>query len=149
MEILPRILDHGRLILLFNLSITDWMGFEYHNVGSSSGSSSKSDSKSESGESGSEEGSGEESSENTQLQLPTMQMRGFVQEIAMRSGQTLILTGFEQTQEDTSTTGVGKAKVGILGGTADNSTDRDTLVILVTPEVLQSPLAPEALMRDY
>ena len=133
MEILPRILDHGRLILLFNLSITDWMGFEYHNVGGA----------------GSGSGDSDDESETTQLQLPTMQMRGFVQEIAMRSGQTLILTGFEQTQEEISTSGVGKAKMGLLGGTANDTAERDTLVILVTPEVLQSPLAPEALMRDY
>ena len=107
------------------------MGFEYHNVGGGSG------------------GDSDDESETTQLQLPTMQMRGFVQEIAMRSGQTLILTGFEQTQEDISTSGVGKAKMGLLGGTANDTAERDTLVILVTPEVLQSPLAPEALMRDY
>lgn len=136
MEILPRILDHGRLIVLFNLSITDFLGFEkVGTAGEDSGSGEGGDADSE--------------SEVTNLQLPTMQMRGFVQEIAMRSGQTLVLTGFEDLLETTSTSGIGKPKMGLLGGTAYDSTERRVLVITMTPEVLQSPLAPEALMRDY
>lgn len=130
MEILPRILDHGRLIVLFNLSITDFLGFE--KVGTEDQGSSE-----------------KEESEVTKLQLPTMQMRGFVQEIAMRSGQTLVLTGFEDLQEQTTTSGIGKPKMGLLGGTAYDNSNRRVLVITMTPEVLESPLSPEALMRDY
>lgn len=128
MEVLPRILDHGRLIVLFNLSITDFLGFE--KVGTS-------------------DDGGESESEVTKLQLPTMQMRGFVQEIAMRSGQTLVLTGFENLQEQTNTSGIGKPQMGLLGGTAYDTSERRVLVITMTPEVLESPLSPEALMRDY
>jgi len=131
MEILPRILDHGRLIVLFNLSITDFLGFERVGTSNESGEETEGD------------------SEVTNLQLPTMQMRGFVQEIAMRSGQTLVLTGFEDLQEQTSTSGIGKAKMGLLGGTAYDTSSRRVLVITMTPEVLESPLSPEALMRDY
>ena len=141
MEILPRILDHGRLIVLFNLSITDFLGFE--KVGTSDGGNG-----SDSG-SGSGSSSNDSESEVTNLQLPTMQMRGFVQEIAMRSGQTLVLTGFEDLQESTITSGIGKPKMGLLGGTAYDTSDRRVLVITMTPEVLESPLSPEALMRDY
>ncbi len=141
MEILPRILDHGRLIVLFNLSITDFLGFE--KVGTADG-----DNSSGSG-SGSGSSSNDSESEVTNLQLPTMQMRGFVQEIAMRSGQTLVLTGFEDLQESTITSGIGKPKMGLLGGTAYDTSDRRVLVITMTPEVLESPLSPEALMRDY
>jgi len=131
MEILPRILDQGRLIVLFNLSITDFLGFEKVGTEDSSG------------------GESEGESEVTKLQLPTMQMRGFVQEIAMRSGQTLVLTGFEDLQEGTDKAGIGKPQMGILGGTAYDSSTRRVLVITMTPEVLESPLSPEALMRDY
>ena len=145
MEILPRILDHGRLIVLFNLSITDLVDLEKYSV--SSGSSSSSSSSSDSGEDSGDSNDGE--SETVDLQLPTMKMRGFVQEIAMRSGQTLVLTGFEDLSESTTTSGIGKAKMGLLGGSAENETTRNILVILMTPEVLQSPLSPEALMRDY
>ena len=124
MEILPRILDHGRLILLFNLSISDLVNMESVSIG------------------GSED-------EKGTLQLPTMEMRGFVQEIAMRSGQTLVLTGFEKLTEKTKTSGIGKAKMGLLGGSAVDDSDRNVMVVLLTPEILQSPLSQEALMRNY
>ena len=66
----------------------------------------------------------------------------------MRSGQTLVLTGFEREKEDALSAGIGKAKMGLLGGNAYNKSDREVLVVTITPEVLQSPLSPEALMRD-
>lgn len=151
MEILPRILDQGRLIVLFNLSITDLVDMETQNIVSSSAGSSNS----ENTETGTETGTGtnsgsssEAETETTKLQLPTMKMRGFVQEIAMRSGQTLVLSGFEDLSESTNTSGIGRAKMGLLGGSAIDATSRTVLVITMTPEVLQSPLSPEALMRN-
>ena len=87
--------------------------------------------------------------ETTIVQLPKMQMRGFMQEIAMRSGSTLVLTGFEKVQDMTNTAGIGKPKMSLLGGQAYNSNTRDVLVILLTPEVLESPMAPETRMRDF
>ena len=122
MEVLPRILDQGRLIVLFNLSLTNLVAMDTKTVSTGDGL--------------------------TELQMPHMRVRGFVQEIAMRSGQTLILTGFEELQEETNSNGVGRAQPGILGGLAQNASERKILVILLTPEVLQSPLSPEALMRD-
>lgn len=143
MEILPRILDHGRLIVLFNLSITDLVELKNFSVNSESSSENSSENEGESGE------GDEPEKTSTTLQMPTMKMRGFVQEIAMRSGQTLVLTGFEDLSEGTRTAGIGKAKMGLLGGQAYNTSERNVLVILMTPEVLQSPLSSEALMRDY
>ena len=78
-----------------------------------------------------------------------MQMRGFMQEIAMRSGSTLVLTGFEKTTDTTTTSGIGKPKMSLLGGQAYNNNVRDVLVILLTPEVLESPMSPENRMRDF
>ena len=137
MEVLPRILDHGRLILLFNLSYTDLVSMESATGGDAEGGQVNPDSDSET------------ESEAKTIKLPTMQMRGFVQEIAMRSGQTLVLTGFEQEKEQAISQGIGKAQMGLLGGNAYNTSDREVLVITITPEVLESPLSPEALMRNY
>ena len=142
MEILPRILDHGRLIVLFNLSITDLVELRDFTVNSG-------DSKTNSESSEENEDGDDPETSSTTLQMPTMKMRGFVQEIAMRSGQTLVLTGFEDLNEGTRSAGIGKAKMGLLGGQAYNTSERNILVILMTPEVLQSPLSAEALMRDY
>ena len=131
MEILPRILDHGRLIILFTMTLSDLIALETFSSGTSGSS--------ESGDTG----------ESTTVQLPKMQMRGFMQEIAMKSGSTLVLTGFEQVMNTTSTSGVGEAKMNLLGGKAQDQHRRDVMVILLTPEVLESPMSPESRMREF
>lgn len=144
MEILPRILDHGRLIVLFSLTISDLISLEQF----SSNSGSQNGSGEDEGEDGEEnEYTGDR--DTTIVQLPKMQMRGFMQEIAMRSGSTLVLTGFEKVQDMTKSSGIGKPKLSLLGGQAYNSNARDVLVILLTPEVLESPMSPETRMRDF
>lgn len=142
MELLPRILDHGRLILMFSLNLTDLISLDTF----SSNNSDSNDNSDESDESDTEDTGDNES---TTVQLPKMQMRGFIQEIAMRSGSTLVLSGFEKVQDQTISSGIGKAKMGLLGGQAYNLNTRDVMVILLTPEVLESPLSPETRMRDF
>ena len=140
MDILPRILDHGRLIMMFSMTMTNLVNME--TFASSSGST-------DSGSSSEEEDDDSGEKESTRVQLPTMNMRGFMQEVAMRSGSTLVLTGFEQMTDTTASSGIGKAKMGLLGGQAYNENKRQVMVILITPEILQSPLSQESLMRDY
>lgn len=141
MEILPRILDHGRLIMLFSMTLSDLLDLETFSSGSRNTSSS-------SGSSGKDTDNNNDG-ETTTVQLPKMQSRGFMQEIAMKSGSTLVLTGFEQVSNNINSTGVGKAKMGLLGGSSYNQNKRDVMVILVTPEVLESPMSPEARMREF
>lgn len=141
MEILPRILDHGRLIMLFSMTLSDLLDLETF----SSGSRNTSSSSDSSGDNTDNNNDGE----TTTVQLPKMQSRGFMQEIAMKSGSTLVLTGFEQVSNNINSTGVGKAKMGLLGGSSYNQNKRDVMVILVTPEVLESPMSPEARMREF
>ena len=142
MEILPRILDHGRLIILFSMTLSDLIALDTFSSGNTGGDSNSSNS------SGSSSG-GSGEGESTTVQLPKMQMRGFMQEIAMKSGSTLVLTGFEQVANTTSTAGVGEAKMNLLGGKAHDQQRRDVMVILITPEVLESPMAPESRMREF
>ena len=172
-NVLPRILDQGRLMLMFSLSLSDVVGWEESCDGgsdasgsNSSSSSSESNSGNSSSDSNSSSNSGsslatggttdsktssEDSGESKRncIQLPTVKQTGFLQEVAMRSGNTLVLSGFERKTDTTSSAGIGKPKVGLLGGSAKNESSRDVLVVLITPEVLQSPLSQEALMRDY
>ena len=140
MDILPRILDHGRLILMFSLTMTDLIDLEEY---SSASGATKENTDTNNNTNNDQE------KEETRVQLPTMTMRGFMQEIAMRSGYTLVLTGFETVNDSTESSGIGKAKMGLLGGKAYNNNEHQVLVILITPEVLQSPLSQESLMRDY
>ena len=146
LEVLPRILDHGRLIVLFSMNLTDLLSLEtFSSDGSSSEDGEEASDSSDSSDTESESGD----KETTVVQLPKMQTRGFVQEIAMRSGSTLVLTGFEQVKNNITTGGIGKAKMGLLGGQAYSDNTRDVMVILLTPEVLESPLSPESRMRDF
>lgn len=141
MEVLPRILNHGNLILMFSLNLTDLVAltnFTSNGMGTDTNSSDDDDNSTDSSD-----------NESTVVQLPKIQTRGFIQEIAMRSGSTLVLTGFEQVQNQTATSGIGKAKIGVLGGSSLSQNVRDVLVILLTPEVLESPLSSEARMRDF
>ena len=131
MEILPRILDHGRLIILFTMTLSDLISLDTFTSGNTSSES------------------GDDDGESTTVQLPKMQMRGFMQEIAMKSGSTLVLTGFEQVANTTDTAGVGEAKMNLLGGKAHDQHRRDVMVILMTPEVLESPMSPESRMREF
>lgn len=148
MEILPRILDHGRLIVMFSLNLTDLISLDtFSSNGGTQNDTSNSDDSDDSDEE--DDDTNDADNESTTVQLPKMQTRGFMQEIAMKSGATLVLTGFEKVQDNTITSGIGKAKMGLLGGQAYNQNVRDVLVILLTPEVLESPLSPEARMRDF
>ena len=56
---------------------------------------------------------------------------------------------FEKVSDSTTTSGIGKPKMSLLGGQALNSNTRDVLVILLTPEILESPMTPENRMRDF
>lgn len=111
MEVLPRILDHGRLLLMFTMTITELTNLETVTSG------------------------------NAMTQLPTVETRGFVQEVAMVSGSTLILSGFEKVQSSTQRT------KGVTGMRKAAEKDRNILVVLLTPEVLISPLSPETRMQ--
>ncbi|MDD3668807.1 MAG: hypothetical protein PHX68_00710 [Alphaproteobacteria bacterium] len=148
MEILPRILDHGRLIIMFSMTLTDLISLDtFSSDGSTGNAGGGSNTNGNTNDNnGNNTGTG---GDVTVVQLPKMQTRGFMQEIAMTSGSTLVLTGFENTQDVTETAGIGKARMGVLGGKAYATKLRTVMVILLTPEVLQSPLAPEARMRNF
>ena len=143
MEILPRILDHGRLIMLFSLNLTDLISLDTFSAGASQNQNQNQDQPS------TDEDDNDNDNETSTVQLPTMQMRGFIQEIAMRSGSTLVLTGFEKVQNRTNSAGIGQPRLTILGGQAYDSKTRDVLVVLITPEVLESPLSPETRMQNF
>ncbi|MDD4556141.1 MAG: hypothetical protein PHE89_02270 [Alphaproteobacteria bacterium] len=122
MDVLPRILEHNRLMVSFNLTLSDLVSLERVNIG--------------------EEDSGQF------IQNPVIESRGFTQEVAMKSGETLILTGYEKVDNNIEKTGVGKASNTLFGGSTIVEKDKAILVIVMTPVVLESPLTPESRMRD-
>lgn len=129
LDVLPRILEHGRLLVLFNLTLSDLIELQKVYLNSSEDASTQ-----DSGQ---------------YIQNPIIETRGFTQEVAMKSGESLILSGYERVENEASKTGVGSATNSLLGGTAEASKTRSILVIILTPVVLESPLTPESRMRKY
>lgn len=127
LDVLPRILEHGRLMLMFNLTLSDLIELERVDLGSGSTTG------------------GETSGQY--IQNPIIETRGFTQEVALKSGETLILSGYERVENSAKKTGVGSAENSLLGGTATAEKTRSILVIMLTPVVLDSPLVPESRMK--
>lgn len=122
MSVLPRVLEHGRLMVMFNLTLSDLLELQKVDIGT--------------------ESSGE------YIQNPIIESRGFSQEVVMKSGESLVLTGYERTENEATKTGVGSAENSLLGGSAIANKLRSILVIILTPVVLESPLNPETRVHN-
>lgn len=120
LDVLPRILEHGRMLVMFNMTLSDLLTLEKVSFGNED--------------------------ENQYIQNPKVESRAFTQEVALTSGESLILTGYEKTSLSTDKTGTGSAENSLLGGQAKASKERNLLVIVLTPVVLETPLSPETRM---
>jgi type II secretory pathway component GspD/PulD (secretin) len=70
------------------------------------------------------------------IQLPQKNLRNFLQRVSMRSGETLVLSGFQQTQSQDDQNGVVNPNFWALGGSRNTSGKSTTLVIMITPYVM-------------
>lgn len=122
LDVLPRILEHGRLMLMFNLTLSDLIELQKVNLTNNP----------EGGEF---------------IQNPVIETRGFSQEVAMKSGETLILSGYERVEDSAQKSGIGSAENSLFGGSVTATKTRSILVIMLTPVVLDSPLVPESRMK--
>ncbi len=129
LDVLPRILEHGRLMLMFNMTLSDLIELERVDLG------------------GTGTGEGSEEASGQYIQNPIIETRGFTQEVALKSGETLILSGYERVENTANKTGVGSADNSLMGGTATAEKTRSILVIMLTPVVLDTPLSPESRMN--
>lgn len=120
LDVLPRILEHGRMLVMFNMTLSDLIALEKVEFGSSD--------------------------DNQYIQNPKIESRAFTQEVALTSGESLILTGFEKVSNNATKEGTGSATNSILGGSATANKERSLLVIILTPIILESPLTPESRM---
>lgn len=106
LSMLPHILDGNRMMLQYSGDISALMGM--HTV--TSGTSS--------------------------IQTPEVDTRNFLQRVVMNSGETLIVTGFEQFNLSGKTQGVGNAENVALGGSVDVRSGKSVLVILIQPVLI-------------
>jgi hypothetical protein len=108
-QVTPRILGDGRILLQYSLSLIDIVRIRDFTSGGNS------------------------------VQLPETSSRVFVQQSMLRSGATLILAGFNQDQVEQTSSGVGNPYNYALGGGVANSKTRQTLFIAMTPQEISLP----------
>lgn len=75
-------------------------------------------------------------SNGSTVQLPNVDVRSFIQRVGVRSGETLVLTGFDQNGAKSQSQGVGSANMPLLGGGVDGGKKRTIMVILVQPSLI-------------
>ncbi len=109
-QVTPRLLGDGRILLQYSLSLIDLVGAPKTFT-----------------------------SGTNQIQLPETATRFFVQQSMLRSGSTLILAGFDQDQVTQSSQGVGNPYNYLLGGGVTNKRVRQILFIAMTPQEITLP----------
>jgi len=75
---------------------------------------------------------------DSSIQTPEIETRNFMQRTIMNSGETLVVTGFEQFDLTGETSGVGSAQNILFGGGVNARNNRTVLVILIQPVLLGS-----------
>ncbi len=119
MQLLPNVLENGRILLLFRMSVRELLRMSTQTIG------------------------------EVTLQLPEVEERSFMQEVIMESGQMLVVSGFEkQTSEDTRY-GLGDPDFMALSGSRETSATREVLVVILTPQVLVSPMDVERSIQQH
>lgn len=103
MTIIPSYLRGDELVLQVNMSLSELLRMETASSGSQT------------------------------IQIPEIQTRNFLQRMRLKTGQTAIMTGFEQTKNSTGRKGIGKPSFYLLGGSRDAEQSKNMIVILITP----------------
>ncbi|KVD93016.1 hypothetical protein WS63_08260 [Burkholderia stagnalis] len=114
LNLLPTILDSNSILLQFSMGISSLDSLDKQTSGTGNNQNS--------------------------IQTPTISSTDFLQKVALRPGDTLVLSGYEREQgQYDKRTLTDKAPVGI-GGSFNGSTDREAVVILVTPVVAEGAI---------
>jgi type II secretory pathway component GspD/PulD (secretin) len=126
-QLTPRLLDDGRILLQYSLSVIDIKDFAQFN--SQCGTlSSASGSTCTTGSAGS-----------STVQLPDTLQRIFVQQSVLKSGSMLLLGGAEEEDVSHNSQGVADPYNYFLGGGSSSGRSHTMLFIAITPQVLNEP----------
>lgn len=101
MTVLPHVLDDDELVLQFSVNISSLVSMTQVVSG------------------------------NSMIQTPEVDTRNFLQRVKIGNGDTLILTGFEQSITGIDSRGVGSPRNPLFGGGVDGSKSNSIIVILV------------------
>jgi len=114
MSILPHMLTNGTVMLQFSTDISTLRSIRTIN--------------------GSVDASGNVTS---RIESPELDTRNFLQRVAMKSNETLIISGFEQTDDNLGRSGVGNPRNMLLGGGLSAAASKEVIVVLITPVTMR------------
>jgi len=103
MSILPHVLTNGTVMLQFSIDISTLRGIRTI------------------------------TSNGNRIESPELDTRNFLQRVSMKSSETLVISGFEQTDENVDNRGVGSPKNMVLGGGVKANSNKEVIVMLITP----------------
>lgn len=109
MNVLPRILANGNVMLQYSMSISELASLEQKDIGN----------------------------QGSFLQLPTIVSRDFLQNIKLKSGNTLLLAGYDRTFNNSEQSGVGSYNNYLMGGGKYGEVSKETIVIMITPRIIE------------
>jgi type IVB pilus formation R64 PilN family outer membrane protein len=110
MQLLPRVLNTKEILLRYSLNLSDLVALETFNATDSS------------------------------VQLPEVSRSKFEQQVILKNGQTLVLSGFERQRTETDRKGVGSPRFLGLGGAAKGDIRRASNIVFITPRILSRGL---------
>lgn len=119
MQLLPNVLENGKILLLFRMSVRELLKMSTQTIG------------------------------EVTLQLPEVEERSFMQEVIMESGQMLVVSGFEKQNNSDTRYGLGDPDFMALSGSRETASQRDVLVVILTPQVLVSPMDAERSIQQH
>jgi type IVB pilus formation R64 PilN family outer membrane protein len=122
-QLTPRLLDDGRILLQYSLSVIDIKAITSFN--SITGTGAVTDASTASG--------------STTIQLPDTINRIFVQQSILKSGSMLLLGGAEEEDLQHNSQGVGDPFFYALGGGTASAKSHTMLFMAITPQVLEEP----------
>ena len=107
LQLLPRILDNQNLLIHLSADLSEKPeGLETKNVS------------------------------GAEVSLWTQNVRNFMQRVSLKSGETLVLSGYENNSNRANKSGVGTPDNQALGGTRLASAERTLIVIMITPVIM-------------
>ena len=122
MQLLPNVLENGKILLLFKMSIRELLRMSTQTIGDQM---------------------------KVTLQLPEVEERSFMQEVIMESGQMLVVSGFEKQKNNDTRYGLGDPDFMALSGSRETAASREVLVVILTPQVLVSPMDAERNIQQH
>lgn len=107
MNLVPHILDGKELLLQYAVDLSSLIGISSVTSGTST------------------------------IQTPEIETRNFLQRVKLSSGDTLVVTGFEQSQDEGNMQGIGDASNVSLGGGLNGNKSKNVLVVLIQPVIVE------------